>query len=123
MKFLFYLLIPLTALVNTAGQVFLKLGAEELSLSGGIMNIIKTSWKMIVGLFFFGLTFILSTILNRKLDVSFVYPIMTGLTFVLISIVMVIFLKKEGMSLLKGFGMFIIISGIILMSLASKAVK
>ena len=123
MKFLFYLLIPLTALVNTAGQVFLKLGAEELSLSGGIMNIIKTSWKMIIGLFFFGLTFILSTVLNKKLDVSFVYPIMTGLTFVLISIVMVIFLKKEGMSLLKGFGMFIIISGIILMSLASKAVK
>lgn len=123
MKLLFYLLIPLTALVNTAGQVFLKLGAEELSLSGGVMNIIKTSWKMIVGLFFFGLTFILSTVLNKKLDVSFVYPIMTGLTFVLISIVMVIFLKKEGMSLLKGFGMFVIISGIILMSLASKAVK
>jgi multidrug transporter EmrE-like cation transporter len=120
MNFLYYILILVAAIVNTAGQVFLKLGAEEFSTEGGVVNILKNSWKMIVGLFFFGLTFILSTVLNRKLDVSFVYPIMTGLTFLLISVVMVIFLKKETMSLLKGAGMFVIISGILLMSMAKK---
>ncbi len=123
MKFIYYLLIPLTSVVNTIGQVLLKLGAEEFSTSGGIIEIVKRSWKMIAGLFFFGLTFILSTILNRKFDVSLIYPIMTGFTFVLISLVMVVFLKKEGMSLMKGLGMFVIISGIILMSASQKAVK
>jgi multidrug transporter EmrE-like cation transporter len=120
MDILYYILIVVAAIVNTAGQVFLKLGAEEFSFEGGLISILKTSWKLIVGLFFFGLTFILSTILNKKLDVSFVYPIMTGLTFLLISVVMVLFLKKETVSLMKGFGMFVIISGILLMSFAKK---
>ena len=123
MKIIYYILIPITSIINTAGQVFLKLGAEELVLEGGIVNIIKSSWKMIVGMVFFVLTFGLSTVLNKKFDVSLIYPIMTGLTFVLISIVMVIFLKKEGMSLLKGLGMFVIISGILLMSMSQKLTK
>ncbi|MBN2016322.1 hypothetical protein JW766_05850 [Candidatus Dojkabacteria bacterium] len=123
MKALFYLLIPITAIVNTVGQVFLKLGAGDITLSGGILNIIKSGWKLIVGLFFFGLTFILSTVISKKLDITFVYPLMTGLTFLMLSVVMVVFLKREPMSILKGVGMFVIISGILLMSLAQKMAK
>jgi multidrug transporter EmrE-like cation transporter len=123
MNLIYYLLIPLTAVVNTAGQVLLKLGAEELVFKGSVLDILKTGWKMLAGLFFFGLTFVLSTVLNKKFDVSLVYPIMTGLTFIMLSVVMVIILKKEPMSILKGLGMFVIISGILLMSLSQKFSK
>ena len=120
MRLLYYILIPIAAIVNTIGQTFLKLGAEEMELSGGIVSIVKSSWRLIVGLFFFGLTFILTTVVSKRLDITFVYPVLTGLTFLLLSFVMVVFLKREGMSLLKGFGMFVIITGIILMSVSKR---
>jgi multidrug transporter EmrE-like cation transporter len=123
MKLIYYLLIPLTAVVNTAGQVLLKLGAEELVFKGNFLDILKTGWKVLAGLFFFGLTFVLSTVLNKKFDVSLIYPIMTGMTFIMLSIMMVIILKKEPMSFLKGVGMFVVISGILLMSLSQKFSK
>jgi len=123
MKIIFYILIPITSIINAAGQVFLKLGAEKLSLKGGIIEIVKSGWQMIVGMFFFVLTFALSTILNKKFDVSLIYPIMTGLSFIFISLIMVVFLKKEGMSLLKSIGMFVIISGILLMSMSQRLTK
>lgn len=123
MNILLYCLLALTAVVNTAGQVFLKLGSEDLAFSGGLFDILKSSWKLLVGLFFFGLTFALSTVLNKRLDATFVYPTFTGLTFLLLSIVMVVLLKKEDMSVLKIVGMFIIIFGILLMSVSQKTAK
>jgi multidrug transporter EmrE-like cation transporter len=125
MKAIYYVLIPIASIVNAVGQAFLKLGAEEMKFdfSLGIMGVIKSTWKLIVGLFFFGLTFILTTVISKKIPITTSYPIMTGLTFVLLSLIMVLYLKKEDMSLLKGLGMFVVISGIILMSMAQAKAK
>lgn len=120
MKILFYLLIPIAALLNTGALAFLKFGAEDVKISGGIVDIAKSTWRLFVGLAFFGFAFILSTVLNKKLDATFVYPVYSGLTFLFLSILMIAILKKEPMSVLKGVGMVVIITGVILMSIPAK---
>lgn len=120
MKFLYYALLILTALANTTALALWKYGSEEVTMSNGIATFFKTSWKLSLGVLFFIIALILNTILNRKLDATIVYPIYSALTFLLLSIVMTIGLKKEEMTVLKVVAMFIITFGVILLSTQTK---
>jgi multidrug transporter EmrE-like cation transporter len=84
-------------------QVNLSINQGKLDFSIGI--------KMIVGLVLYILSFIV-----RKFDLSYIFPIITGITQVLV-ILAGIFLFKEHISVHGYIGIFCIICGIILLNI------
>lgn len=99
------LLICFTVLFNTVAQTLLKLGSGQSPLN----------FYLIAGLGAYGLSTIFYITILGKLNLSFIYPIVIGLTVVASVLSGYIFLK-ENISMAQVFGTALMIGGLIIVS-------
>ncbi|RMF56013.1 hypothetical protein D6745_00550 [Candidatus Woesearchaeota archaeon] len=95
------------AFLGAGGQIFFKLASENLNF-----NIISwlTNYKLIIGLFLYGIATVLFVYTLKFGEVSLLYPIIAT-SYIWVSIFAVLFLG-EHMSIYKWLGILMIISGV-----------
>jgi small multidrug resistance pump len=103
------LLIGFTVLFNTVAQTLLKLGSGQSPLN----------LYLVGGLGAYGLSTAFYIAILGKLNLSFIYPVVIGLT-VVASILSGCFLLKEKVSMVQALGIALMIGGLIIVS-SSKA--
>jgi multidrug transporter EmrE-like cation transporter len=105
-------LILLSAFLGSVGQVILKIGANRIG-ELDILKLIKTP-EIVLGLFFFGFSFLLWIKVLTKSDLSYAYPLISlGYINVVISSY---FLFNEPISVSKLTGIILIILGVIFLN-------
>lgn len=108
------ILIVAYLIFSTAGLMLLKS-----SVVGGDFSSIRSyfqllaNYKFVVGFFLYAFSFIVWIFLLSKKDLSFIYPIVVGLSYVLI-MVMAIIILKENFTMNKALGALLIGAGIII---------
>lgn len=110
-------LILTSVFLGALGQIFLKIGANQLkTFSLSLDKIISTFFKVIftpyvfLGLIFFGLSFFLWVKVLTQAELSYAYPLVS-LSYVIVSLASWLFFK-EGLSLGRVSGLFFIILGV-----------
>ena len=106
-----YLPLAIATLLNATANVCIKLGVRRLPEASGLLEA-ATSPTLWLGLACFGLSLVGYTIALKKLDISFAYPVMVGVGFVIVSTAAVL-LFDEKLTLAKTSGMALILAGII----------
>ena len=104
---------------NVVAQLILRKGmmnTEINSLSFSKLIEIASSWYVWAGLFFYGISFMLYLYILTKFEVSYIYPIIMSIGFVLLLIFSVL-LFGEAFTLKKVLGILIIAAGIIVITL------
>lgn len=104
-------------LLSTLGLVFVKLG-------GGYTNIlinksifsIQFGTYTVLGLLMYICSFIIWIVIIQKYNLSYIAPIATGLTYVLI-IFFSVSILQEKVNLYQWLGIFVVLAGIILMNI------
>lgn len=114
-----YLLLFLDILFTVAAQLSLRIGAAKIntvSISiSFLMDLLKNSF-LILGLGLFAMSFFLYVWVLSKLQLNIVYPIASGMTLALITVVTHFFLK-ETLGTIQTVGIGAIIVGIIMILL------
>lgn len=120
MDFKFFVIFALGIIANAFANIALKLGMRgESSLAG--QSLLAMAWEMVfnpwvwIGILSFGVSFILYSVVLTRMNLSIAYPTMTGVGFVIISIVSVL-LFHESISLVQAGGLALIIAGIWIVS-------
>jgi len=108
-------LMIITTIFTSIAQVFYKLAAEKLQLN--IISII-TNLPLITGMILYALGAIIMIIAFKGGEVSTLYPIIAT-SYVWVSLLSA-YLFNENINILRWTGIFIIISGIIFISIGSK---
>jgi undecaprenyl phosphate-alpha-L-ara4N flippase subunit ArnE len=108
------LMVLCTAFTSFA-QVFYKMGADKLVFS--FMEII-TNVPLITGMVLYGLGAIIMIVAFKGGEVSVLYPIVAT-SYIWVSLLSVYFFN-ESLNLFKAIGIFVIISGVVLISIGSK---
>lgn len=99
---------------STIGLMFLKtsiIGRELNSISAYIGSM--SNYKFIMGFFLYAASFLSWLFLLSRKDLSFIYPVVVGLSYVLIMLMAVIILK-ENFTFNKALGALLIGAGIII---------
>lgn len=109
------LLMILCTFFTSSAQILYKSGADKLSFD--IISII-TNWHIILGVVLYGLGAVLVVIALRGGEVTVLYPIITS-SYIWVSIGSSYFFK-ETMGMFKWIGIFLIVLGIILITLGEK---
>lgn len=101
-------------LCSTSGLTLIKLGTEgtKISFINGLIDM-TFNWKLIVGFIVYVISFILYTLVISKYNLSYIYPILTALLFILVMLSSA-FVLKENISTLQIVGVIIIIIGVLL---------
>lgn len=115
------LLIITSVLLGSIGQVILKVGANKLgalalhpqTLITDIFRMIRVP-EIIIGLIFFGLSFVLWVKVLTKSDLSYAYP-MVSLGYINV-IILSYFFFKEPFTTTKILGITLIIFGVIILN-------
>lgn len=105
-------------LLSVGGLVLVKLGSNSISLllSNGVFNF-TMSIKAILGFVFYIGSFIIYTFyIIRKFNLSYIFPILTGITQILV-IIAGILIFKEKINVYGYVGISFIILGIVLMNI------
>lgn len=113
-----YILLGIAIITTVLSQLFFKqgmlaIGNINFSLSqmwSLIVNILKSPY-LLIGLFFYGISFLLWLVVISKIKLSIAYPL-TSLNFVLV-VIASYFLYGERLSLLQYISIVLIIIGII----------
>lgn len=116
----YYVLLVLFTLSNTAGGLLMKVGSQKVPFGEGepIMRTLlsmATNWHLILGVAFYGFSFVLSTLVYTKISMNVAYPIMMASAFLLISIASVVFFK-ETFTLVQVLGSIIVVVGIVMVA-------
>ncbi|MFC1690540.1 EamA family transporter [Nanoarchaeota archaeon] len=101
------LIVLLCTLLTSLGQLFLKFGANKLSLS---FYAIIMNYNLIIGCFFYGMGAILLIVALKYGELSVLYPFI-ALSFIWVSILSMIFLS-EIMTTGKWVGIAVIVVGV-----------
>jgi len=109
------LLVLFCTLLTSTAQLFYKLGSEKLSFD--IVSLI-TNWEIIIGLGLYAIGGILLIISFRGGEVSTLYPIIAT-SYIWVSFLSIYYLN-EVMNIYKWLGVFVIMTGIILIGFGSK---
>ena len=109
------LMVLCTALTSSA-QIFYKFGSKKLSLS--LLSII-TNYNILIGLVLYALGAVLLIIALKGGEVSVLYPIIAT-SYIWVSILSPLFFPNDSMNAFKWIGVFIIFTGVVLVSLGSK---
>ena len=110
--------IILYLLFSVGGLVLMKLGSNHISIAlrNGTFNF-SMGINAILGFISYILSFLIySFYIIKNFDLSYIFPILTGITQVLI-IIFGIVLFKEHISIFGFFGIFMIILGIIFLNI------
>ena len=111
----FFLLIALYIVLNSSGQLLIKMGALQLTHNHAFFELIK-NYKLITGIFLFGLSFLTWIVILTKNDLSYAFPFAVGLGYASV-IVLSVLVLKEPVSLIQWSGILLVGIGIIIMSL------
>jgi multidrug transporter EmrE-like cation transporter len=116
----YYILLAIFALSNTAGGLLMKLGSQKVAFGQG-ESIVKTllsmatNWQLVLGVGFYGFSFVLATLVYTKISLNVAYPIMMASSFLLISIASVV-LFKESFVPVQILGSLLVIIGIVMVA-------
>lgn len=109
--------ISIYLIFSTAGLLLLKksLNNYEFTSMQSYFNVLL-SYKFILGFLLYASSFIVWLLILNKKELSFIYPIVIGLSYILIMLIAV-FVLKESFTLSKSIGAILIGAGIIIMFL------
>ncbi|MBU0976393.1 MAG: SMR family transporter [Patescibacteria group bacterium] len=121
---IYWVLLGLFALSNTAGGLLMKAGSSKVAFGEGqaLVETVKTmatNWQLILGVCFYGFSFVLSTLVYTKINLNIAYPIMLASSFLLVSVSSV-FLFSEKFSTVQIFGSVLVIIGIVMVAVNMK---
>lgn len=105
---------------TTLGIVFIKYAGETgapISFVDGKIHF-NIGLYAVLGMFFYGVSFLLYTYLIAKNDLSYIIPVATALVYIGIFLAS-FFLFKEAMTALKVVGILLIIGGVILLNVTT----
>lgn len=105
-------------LCSVGGLVLVKLGAGSMNLGieEGQFNL-SMNIKAIVGFTLYIISFLVYTFyIVKKFDLSYIFPIITGITQVLVVVASIVVLK-EHVNIWSIIGIFLVISGISVMNI------
>lgn len=108
---------------NSAGNFFLKLGADRgfsFSIKNGIFEFFQDNVFLITGVFLFAVNVVFYTLALRMLPLAVAYPVMPGATFILVGSLASVFFN-ESVSLWHILGYTLIVLGVTVVSVASSA--
>ena len=99
-------------ILTVGGLILVKLGSDTISISLAMGLLIRDGIKAIIGFICYIASFLIYTFyIVRKFDLSYIYPIITGITQVLV-ILASVFILKEHISIPAIIGIVLIIIGI-----------
>ena len=111
-----YLLFAIYVLLSSSGLVLFKIGTFGTGFSLFGFNI---TIKMIVGIFFYGISFLLWMYIVSKINLTIAMPFSVALVNTLVVVESCLFLKEK-ISVMQGLGIFIIIFGVIMITIGNK---
>lgn len=103
---------------SVGGLILLKMGAVnnfEMSVSKGVFEL-KINSYLLIGMFFYIMSFITSLIVMRNMELSIFYPISAGLGYVCVCVASY-YILKEAISFRQIVGMVLILVGIVIMNI------
>lgn len=112
------LMIVLYALLSSMGLFFLKLGAGRdfcILFSKSSLSF-QINYMIIIGLFFYITSFLLSLSIMKEENLSIFYSVSTGLAYIFVGLLSC-FVLKESISVQQLVGMCLILAGIMMMNI------
>ncbi len=109
----FFILIAIYVVLNSCGQLLIKMGTLEMPEVSGIYDFFNL--KLIAGIGLFGMSFLTWIYILSKNNLSYAFPFAVGLGYMAV-IFLSIFVLKETATYLQLTGMSLVWMGIILMS-------
>ena len=112
-----YLLLGLYLCFTVGGLIFMKIGNNtgQFLLEGSNINF-SISWISLIGFVLYILSFLLFTKIITTYDLTYIFPILTGIVQV-ISFILGYLIFKESISVYSVIGMVLIVLGIIAMNI------
>ncbi len=117
---MFYILLTVYVLSTAGGLILIKLGSAQHAVIDFVSNKLSFHPTLLnmLGLFLYGVSFILYTYLISKNELGFIIPLTTALVYILIFIAsFVVF--NESFTLQKILAITLILIGVILLSMKS----
>ena len=104
--------------MSAAGLTMIKIGTtrESTLLLDSAGFDLKLSWILVIGLCLYVLSFLMSIMVMKRMNLTIFYPLSAGLIYILVSLAGFIVLK-EAFSYQQIIGMGIILTGIVVMNL------
>lgn len=113
-----YILIAVYLLCSVGGLTLVKIGGDVNSFSSQSSYFtLSLSYATLIGLFLYIFSFLLWMIIIQRFNLSYIQPIATGLSYVLIILVSV-FILRESISALQWMGLVFVLVGVVLMNLS-----
>lgn len=112
-----YILIAVYLFCSVGGLTLVKIGAEHnsFSLESSFFSL-SLSYSTLVGLCLYILSFLMWIVIVQRFNLSYIQPITTGLSYILIIAVSLLILKEEIIPM-QWVGLGFILIGVILMNL------
>lgn len=113
-----FLIVAIYLLLSSGGLVLIKLGADSMSiLINKQLFSCSMNWLSILGLIcYIGSFLLFSFVLVRKFDLTYIMPIVTGVSQVLV-IIAGLTVFKEHISNFGIIGIFLVIAGIVMLNI------
>lgn len=119
-KKMIVLLFILYVLLASSGLILFKLGSINPNINLDILSFhISFSIKSLIGMFCYGCSFILWLIIVSRMNLTVAMPLSVAIVNTLVVVGSCIFLK-ERISLTQGIGIFIILSGVMILTSGTK---
>lgn len=112
-----YILIGIYLILTTTGLILIKLGGNsgEIQIANSILNF-SINLTSLLGLICYVCSFLLFTKVVAMYDLSYIFPIVTGIVQIL-AVIAAYFILKEQISVYTVIGIVLIIGGIVLMNI------
>lgn len=111
------LLIILYLFFTVTGLILLKIGGQDFSffMENGKMNL-TLPWKFLLGFISYVCSFFIWTFILQKYDLTFMYPILVGLAYVMVLVAGVVILNEK-LTIYNIVGSAVILLGVVLMNI------
>lgn len=112
-----YVLVAVYLFCTVGGLTLVKIGAENnmFALNPGFFNL-SLSYTTVLGLILYVISFVMWIGIVQKFDLSYIQPVTTGLSYILV-IAASIFILKESISWTQWVGLVFILIGVVFMNL------
>jgi len=111
------LMILLFTVLSAGGQVFMKLGANQLKLHPSLVGIL-TNFPLLTGLGLYGVAAVLMILALRHGELSVLYPLIS-LSYVWVAVLSVL-IFDEVMNIYKVWGVCLIMIGVVVLGMAGR---
>lgn len=113
-----YIILLIYTILANFGLLLMKVGANKGSTIGFINSTfnINISLYTILGFVMYIFSFILYLVLISKFDLTYLVPITSAISYIMIFTISILVLKEQ-MSIFQGIGFFTILAGLILLNI------